>query len=160
MNIIEIRSDKIYKKIMDAPINKKEDIYIYELMKPFEFKWKCMNVPIVAKQKGGYDVIIASEMLGVLSPKDIDEKQKKNINMLSTDKIWNTCKETIENSINAFIKEGYDLNIKDYKYSILLANPNSPYTILSDGYCGDGGIPGYIFLSLVPNEYTINRLQY
>ena len=27
MNIIEIRSDKIYKKIMDAPINKKEDIY-------------------------------------------------------------------------------------------------------------------------------------
>lgn len=23
MNIIEIRSDKIYKKIMDAPINKK-----------------------------------------------------------------------------------------------------------------------------------------
>ncbi len=64
MNIIEIRSDKIYKKIMDAPINKKEDIYRYELMKPFEFKWKCMNVPIVARQKGGYDVIIASEMLG------------------------------------------------------------------------------------------------
>ena len=93
-----------------------------------------MNVPIVAKQKGGYDVIIASEMLGVLSPKDIDEKQKKNINVLSADKIWNTCKETIENSINAFIKEGYDLNIKDYKYSILLANPNSSYTILSDGY--------------------------
>ncbi|HBF7100495.1 TPA: DUF2268 domain-containing protein [Clostridioides difficile] len=158
MNIIEIRSDKIYKKIMDAPINKKEDIYRYELMKPFEFKWKCMNVPIVARQKGGYDVIIASEMLGVLSPKDIDEKQKKNINVLSADKIWGTCKETIENSINAFIKEGYDLNIKDYKYSILLANPNSPYTILSDGYWGDGGIPGYIFLSLVPNEYTINRL--
>lgn len=78
--------------------------------------------------------------------------------MLSADKIWGTCKETIENSINAFIKEGYDLNIKDYKYSILLANPNSPYTILSDGYWGDGGIPGYIFLSLVPNEYTINRL--
>lgn len=24
MNIIEIRSDKIYKKIMDAPINKKK----------------------------------------------------------------------------------------------------------------------------------------
>ncbi|EGT2227924.1 Zn-dependent protease, partial [Clostridioides difficile] len=96
MNIIEIRSDKIYKKIMDAPINKKEDIYRYELMKPFEFKWKCMNVPIVARQKGGYDVIIASEMLGVLSPKDIDEKQKKNINVLSADKIWGTCKETIE----------------------------------------------------------------
>lgn len=159
MNIIEIRSDKVYKKIMNAPVNKKEDIYRYELMKPFEFKWKCIDVPMVAKQEGGYDVIMASEMMGFLSPKNINENQISNINALSDDKLWNTCKETIENSINSFIREGYDLNIKDYKYSILLANPNSPYTILSDGCWGDGGIPGYMFISLVPNEYTLNRLQ-
>lgn len=158
MNIIEVRSDKIYKKIMNAPINKKEDIYRYELMKPFEFKWKCINVPITAKQEGGYDVIMASDMMGVLSPKDINESQINNINILSNDKLWNKCKETIENSIKPFIKEGYKLNTEEYKFSILLANPESPYTILSDGYFGDGGIPGYIFLLLVPNEYTINRL--
>ncbi len=74
-------------------------------MKPFEFKWKCMNVPIVARQKGGYDVIIASEMLGFYRLR-ILMKSKKNINVLSADKIWGTCKETIENSINAFIKKG------------------------------------------------------
>lgn len=159
MNIIEVRSDKVYKKIMNAPVNNKEDIYRYELMKPFEFKWKCMNVPMVAKQEGGYDVIMASEMMGFLSPRNIDENQENNINILSDDKIWNTCKKTIENSIDSFIRARYDLNIKDYKYSILLANPNSPYTILSDGYWGDGGIPGYMFISLAPNEYTINRLQ-
>ncbi|MCC0649605.1 DUF2268 domain-containing protein [Clostridioides sp. ZZV15-6598] len=158
MNIIEVHSDKIYKKIMNAPINKKEDIYRYELMKPFEFKWKCINVPITAKQEGGYDVIMASDMMGVLSPKDINESQINNINILSNDKLWNKCKETIENSIKPFIKEGYKLNTEEYKFSILLANPESPYTILSDGYFGDGGIPGYIFLLLVPNEYTINRL--
>lgn len=158
MNIIEVRSDKIYKKIMNAPINKKEDIYRYELMKPFEFKWKCINVPITAKQEGGYDVIMASDMMGFLSPKDINESQINNINILSNDKLWNKCKETIENSIKPFIKEGYKLNTEEYKFSILLANPESPYTILSDGYFGDGGIPGYIFLLLVPNEYTINRL--
>ncbi len=159
MNIIEIRSDKVYKKIMNAPVNKKEDIYRYELMKPFEFKWKCIDVPMVAKQEGGYDVIMASEMMGVLSPKNINENQINNINAISDDKLWNTCKETIENSMNSFIREGYNLNIKDYKYSILLANPNSPYTILSDGCWGDGGIPGYMFISLVPNEYMLNRLQ-
>lgn len=49
MNIIEICLDKIYKKIMDVLINKKEDIYRYELMKFFEFKWKCMNVLIVVR---------------------------------------------------------------------------------------------------------------
>ncbi|MCC0730852.1 DUF2268 domain-containing protein [Clostridioides sp. ZZV14-6048] len=158
MNIIEVRSDKIYKKIINAPINKKEDIYRYELMKPFEFKWKCINVPITAKQEGGYDVIMASDMMGGLSPRDINENQINSINILSNDKLWNRCKETIENSLKSFIKEGYKLNTEEYKFSILLANPESPYTILSDGYFGDGGIPGYIFLSIVPNEYTINRL--
>ena len=29
---------------------------------------------------------------------------------------------------------------------------------INENYSGDGGIPGYIFLSLVPNEYTINRI--
>ncbi|MCC0706815.1 MULTISPECIES: DUF2268 domain-containing protein [unclassified Clostridioides] len=158
MNIVEVRSDKIYKKIMNAPANKKEDIYRYELMKPFEFKWMCINVPITAKQEGGYDVIMASDMMGVLSPKDINESQINNIDILSNDKLWNKCKETIESSIKPFIKEGYKLNTEEYKFSILLANPENPYTILSDGYFGDGGIPGYIFLSIVPNEYTINRL--
>ena len=158
MKIIEVRSDEVYKKIMNAPIDKKEDIYRYEIMKPFEFKWECVNVPIKAKQKGGFDVIMASDMLGFLPVKLIDINKEEEINMLSDNNIWTSCKETIENSINVFIKEGYELNVREYKFSILLANPESPYTILNEGYCGDGGIPGYIFLSLIPNEHTISRL--
>lgn len=34
-----IRSDGVYRKIMEAPMEKKADIYRYELMKPFEEKW-------------------------------------------------------------------------------------------------------------------------
>lgn len=30
--------------------------------------------------------------------------------------------------------------------------------IASEGYCGDGGIPGYIFSWLIPNEYTLEHL--
>lgn len=37
--------------------------------------------------------------------------------------------------------------------------PESPYISLSDGYAGDGGIPGYIVVSLVPNEYTMSKIQ-
>lgn len=43
-------------------------------------------------------------------------------------------------------------------FSILLANPKSPYISMSNGYDGDGGIPGYIFVGMVPNEYTIRRI--
>lgn len=51
------------------------------------------------------------------------------------------------------------MSVKDYMFSLMLGNPQSPYISLSDGYVGDGGIPGYIVVSLVPNEYTINRTQ-
>ena len=40
----------------------------------------------------------------------------------------------------------------------MLADPESPYISLNEGYCGDGGIPGYIFAWLVPNQYTLERL--
>lgn len=92
MEINSIRSDEIYQKIIQAPIEKKEDIYRYELMKPFEEKWACYNVPL------------------------------------------------------------------HYLFTLLLADPKSPYTVLNEGHCGDGGIPGYIFGSLLPNDYTMKRM--
>lgn len=36
MKVSAVRSDGIYKKIMDAPFDKKNDMYRYELMMPFE----------------------------------------------------------------------------------------------------------------------------
>ena len=48
MNVNFIRSDGIYAKIMKAPLDKKEDIYRYELMMPFEKKWACYSVPMKA----------------------------------------------------------------------------------------------------------------
>ena len=39
MKISAIRSDKVYSKIMNAPLDKKNDIYRYELMKPFPPAW-------------------------------------------------------------------------------------------------------------------------
>ncbi len=44
MKISAIRSDKVYSKIMNAPLDKKNDIYRYELMKPF---WKKSGLVIV-----------------------------------------------------------------------------------------------------------------
>lgn len=128
------------------------------MMKPFEFKWTCINVPIKAAQKGGYDVVMASNMLGFLPPSEVDETQKRGIELISDNELWQICKKTIENSLERFEKIGYELKVKDYYFSLLLANPESPYVTMSDGYAGDGGIPGYIFVSLVPNEYTIKRI--
>ncbi|MCY6957655.1 DUF2268 domain-containing protein [Clostridium brassicae] len=158
MNITLIRSDEIYKKMMNSPKEKRDDIYRYELMKPFEFKWSCINVPLKSPQKGGYDVIMASSMLGNLPPSEVDETKKEVINLISKDNLWKTCEKTIKSSLERFTKLGYELPVKEYKFSIILANPKSPYISMSDGYLGDGGIPGYIFVGLAPNEYSISKI--
>lgn len=53
MKIKPIRSDEIYKKMIAAPLEQKSDIYRYEMMKPFEKKWACYNIPLKSKQEYG-----------------------------------------------------------------------------------------------------------
>jgi uncharacterized protein YjaZ len=159
MNVTLLRSDEIYKKMMNSPKEKRDDIYRYEMAKPFEFKWSCYNIPLKSPKKGGYDVVMASRMFGYLPASEVDETQEERIHLLSNDAVWQTCKKTIENCLECFTKAGYELPVKDYMFSLMLGNPQSPYVSLSDGYVGDGGIPGYIVVSLVPNEYTMSRIQ-
>lgn len=158
MNVNAVRSDGVYAKIMSAPADKKNDIYRYELMLPFEKKWACYNIPMKSATKNGYDVIMASGMLGHLAPTKVDSTQESNIKRLSSDSLWMDCRKSIEKSLSYFQDNGIDLPVKDYLYTILLAEPENPSIILSKGYCGDGGIPGYIFTWLVPTDYTLNRL--
>lgn len=158
MKIKEIRSDKIYQKMITAPMEKKNDIYRYELMQPFKSKWDCYHIPLKSQKEGGYDIIMASEMMGILSPSSMNESNKENIDLLEDDHFWNNCKEAIQKSFNCFTERGIILPVENYLFTILLANPKSPYVILSDGYFGDGGIPGYIIAILTPNQYTMERL--
>ena len=97
-------------------------------------------------------------MLGFLSPKNITHETKESIAFLSNEKLKKSCKESIEKSLSSFIESNIDLPTRKYLYTVLLANPESPYIKLSEGYSGDGGIPGYIFASLTPNAYTMKRL--
>lgn len=158
MKITSIRSDSVYSKIMDASVEKKNDIYRYELMMPFEKKWDCYNIPLKASSPNDYDIIMASEMMGILTPTKVDEAQKSNIEQISSDTLWLACEQAIRKSLECFTESGINMPVQNYQYSILLAEPSNPYTILNKGYCGDGGIPGYIIAWLVPSQYTIDRL--
>ena len=45
-------------------------------MMPFEKKWACYSVPMKAAEPNGYDVIMASGMLGHIAPTKVDESQR------------------------------------------------------------------------------------
>ena len=53
MKLSYVRSDAVYKKIMEAPVEKKNDIYRYELMMPFKGKWDCYQIPMKAATPNG-----------------------------------------------------------------------------------------------------------
>ena len=101
---------------------------------------------------------MASDMLGHIAPTKVDETQKHNIALISNDILWKECELSIKRSLNCFVEHGIELPVKEYLFTILLANCESPYIMLNEGYCGDGGIPGYIFSWLTPNEYTLEHL--
>ena len=158
MKIEALRSDAVYRKMADAPAEKREDIYRYEMMKPFEKKWACYHIPLKATHKNGYDVVMASRMAGIFSPAEVDETQREKIRQISSDEFWKSCRASLERSLRCFTGAGIDLPVKDYLFTVLLADPESPYTKMNEGYCGDGGIPGYILGSLVPSDTTLKRM--
>ena len=122
MKLSYVRSDAIYKKIMEAPVEKKNDIYRYELMMPFKGKWDCYQIPMKAATSNGYDIIMASDMLGLISPTKVDQSQKANIESLSSDWLWDSCEQSIRKSLECFLNNGIELPVSEYLFTVLLAN--------------------------------------
>ena len=158
MNVQPVRSDATYRAILATSPDKRDNLYRYELMAPFKEKWDCYRVPLKAAEPGGYDVVMASEMLGILPPAQVDESRAEAVRLLGGDAFWDACRRAVERSLSRFAMRGIELPRQDYRFTVLLANPGHPVVRASEGYCGDGGIPGSILAWLDPNESTMRRL--
>ncbi len=158
MNITTIRSDDIYSKMIYATNEEKDYIYRYELMKPFEFKWQCIGVPLKAETEGGYDIVLASNMGGGYHPSQITSERLSEIEMLRNDFFWNACERSIRKTLQGFENHGITLPTKDYVFTVLLNDPQNPMSKMTGDYCGDGGIPGYIIGTIIPNEMSLKML--
>lgn len=158
MNINVLRSDKIYKKVIASPQDEKKELYRQEMLGPYMRKWEIQQIPFRAVEENGFDVMTINNMAH-LSPEMITPEIESMLKLISSDQLWDELKKTIEHSFNQFTHHGIHLPVSDYLFTILLGNPDSEILQLSEGYSGEGGIPGYIFLSLIPNEYTLKRLK-
>ncbi len=158
MEIITIRSDQIYRKLVAAPVEERDDIYRYELMKPFEFKYQCIGMPLKAEVPGGYDVVSSCSMTGGYMPSQISEDCMPAIEMISDDAFWTACEKSIRDSLEGYVQHGIQLVKDQYYFTVLLSDPNHPMSAMTGDYCGDGGIPGYIIGTIIPNEHSLKML--
>ncbi|MGN1019047.1 MAG: DUF2268 domain-containing protein [Aristaeellaceae bacterium] len=158
MKITAIRSDRIYRAMMDAAPEEKTELFRSGLMKPFEFKWACVGVPLRAETEGGYDVLAAAAASGYYAPGQITRERSGEIGRLGSDAFWTACEDSIRDSLTSFERQGIRLPRQEYVYTVLLSDPLSPMTRMAGDYCGDGGIPGYIIGSIVPNDQSLALL--
>lgn len=155
MNIQWIDTISQYEQLFQLPMEKRSNYFRYEMMGPFEAMWRTIQVPMKPSVEGGYDVIMACGMLGILALNE-DELGLSALDKIKAGRV----QETVEKSLQECIQyaERMQLCIKSEQLlaGLFLADPEK---LKHDhGYSGFGGIPGFIQLYLYPNEYNLKRL--
>ncbi|QDX94450.1 hypothetical protein EEL32_00980 [Brevibacillus laterosporus] len=143
-----------YEKLYSME-EEREDFFRYSMMKPFEKMWNTINVPLKAKQPGGYDVIMATNMLGYLSVTDT-EIGKRALENLKEIQALQTAHNTLSHCVDFIEEKNMKINADELRFGMYIADPKN--LELQKGYCGFGGIPGFIQVSIYPNSYNIPRL--
>lgn len=136
-----------------------ENTFRYEIMQPLEGMWQYLNAPLVPKTPGGYDVVMASEMLGIWTPRKTTMLIESKVASLKETKIFEECRQVLRKSVQYFSEIGYEIPVDDFIVNILLGDPENGVLMASEGYSGFGGIPGYIMLIVVPNDLNRTRLK-
>ncbi|WP_313802819.1 DUF2268 domain-containing protein [Cytobacillus sp.] len=133
----------------------RENFYRYSMMKPFEKMWNTINVPLKAKQPNGYDVLMATNMLGYLSISDT-EMGRRALERLKEIQALQTAQNTLNDCVVFIEENNLKVHADELRFGMFIADPKK--LELQKGYCGFGGIPGFIQISIYPNAYNIPRL--
>ncbi|WP_339285735.1 DUF2268 domain-containing protein [Paenibacillus sp. FSL R5-0486] len=158
MKITALRSDQIYEEIIQAAPDEKLELYRERMMSPFMNKWNIQQIPFRSQEPHGFDVIMMNNFMNI-APADITPEINQSLASISSEAFWQQCHEAVCTSLSTFTDYGIKLSVSEYLYTILLGDRNSPSLTMNEGISGDGGIPGYIIANLIPNRYTLPRMQ-
>lgn len=157
MKIKLVDTQSFYEKVCDGTAT--ENQFKYEVMAPVEKMWEYLNAPMTAKSPGGYDVVMASEMLGIWTPRKSGLHIRESYHQLLKTNIYSEGPGVIEQAIKKFADIGYDIPLDEVVLNILLGDPENTILMASEGYSGFGGIPGYLLLIVIPNGFNQDKLK-
>lgn len=136
-------------------LEKRKDYFRYEMMKPFEKMWNLINVPLKAKHQNGYDVVMATKMLGFADISD-DKSIREGTSILNANNAYTVVENTIKNCLDKTNDAGLKINADEVKFGLYVSNPEK--LELQQGYTGFGGIPGFITVNIYPNDYNLPKI--
>lgn len=136
-------------------VDKRKDYFRYDMMRPLEGMWNLINVPLKAKQPNGYDVIMASQMLGFADVSD-DQDINEGLTVLKANHVHKVAEETLQTCIKKANEAKLNVNAESITFGLYVADPMK--LELQKGYTGFGGIPGYMMVTIFPNDYNLPRI--
>ncbi|KGR78766.1 DUF2268 domain-containing protein [Ureibacillus sinduriensis] len=136
-------------------LEERKNYFRYTMMKPLNEMWNFINVPMKAKQENGYDVIMATKMLGYADVADSGLIQK-GLSILRENNAYTVADNTIKNCIAQASERGLKVNAEEVKLGLYIADPDKLKRQM--GYTGFGGIPGFITVNIYPNDYNLPKL--
>jgi len=155
MNIKIENTLEQYEHMYSINVKERENYFRYNMMKPFEKMWKTINVPLRSKEPHGYDVLMATKMLGYLDNSN-SELGEIALGSLKTIDALQIAEATLINCINFTQDNKLSIDAEELKFGLYIADPNK--LELQKGYCGFGGIPGYIHVTIYPNPYNVPKI--
>jgi uncharacterized protein YjaZ len=148
------------RRLLEKPSDERSDQFRNQLMRPFSAFWESLRVPMKAKVAGGYDVAMASGMLGVFDPKEEASAIISAVDQLKDASAWTSVERALEKAYEPFVKLGFELVRKPVQVMLLPGNPRSVSLRANKGFSGMGGIPGFVLLIVEPNAYTISHIPH
>lgn len=152
------------KVIVEDTVNQYETLFLtedkgnffrYTMMKPFEKMWQMMGVPLKAKEENGYDVLMATQMMGSLGLNETT-RLKEGVVSLKEINALEIAEKTLAECLTYIENDGLKIKAEMLRLGMYIADSNS-LSSLND-YCGFGGIPGFIYTTILPNDYNTPRI--
>ncbi|EHJ07285.1 DUF2268 domain-containing protein [Staphylococcus simiae] len=151
------KTDQIYNHLLSLPVEERNNYFINNLINPFEGKFNAQHIPLKAQSNNFVDALFMLNQIQ-LSPEKLSNSDLQHIKHLNDD-FWLDCDKYFDHALKAFADKHIFSKIKHYHFTALLGDKTKPAMYLNNNYLGDGGIPGYIIIYLIPNIYTLSKLK-
>lgn len=162
MRIIAIDILGAQRAALEAPPSETEKIYREQVIEP----WRSMLEPMMRYMpqlsppgEQTSPAISAARTFGYYLPEHGVEQGLAALDMLERAGTWQACQEALEIAANALRPEAHGIKLEQVQLSVVLMNPETALkNEKGQGYAGVGSTPGYVLVTVWPNEYNIPRL--
>ena len=144
-----------------APAEESETIFREQVMEPWRSMWETMLGRMSPGSENGEAALSTStaRMFGFYLPEHGVEQGLAALDRLEQAGTWEACQRALEIADGALKPGEHGISLEQVQLSVVLMNPEMALmNEKAQGYAGFGSMPGYVMVTVWPNDYNVPRL--